>query len=129
MVATDDDKEALDLDVRRRDLERRLVEKGVLKESSTGQASQAESTGTEKKQLGQAVKLASEFLAAVVVGVVLGLGFDQITGFAPWGMVVFLFLGVAAGVLNMLRAIGAVEPYQAGHQHQGERQKGDKSPD
>jgi len=123
MVATDDNKDELDLVVRRRDLEMRLVEKGVLKHPKAGQKSRIDQEKGEKKQFGQAVKLASEFLAAVVVGVVLGLGLDQITGFSPWGLVVFLFLGFAAGVLNMLRAVGYVEP------HRGDRQQADQSSD
>jgi len=105
MVATE--RELENLEKRRRDLEGRLREKGALKNEADTLKQQ-----DEKPQMGQAMKLASEFLAAVVVGVLLGLGFDQITGFAPWGLVVFLFLGFASGVLNMLRAVGYVKPNQ-----------------
>lgn len=66
---------------------------------------------------GQAIKLSSEFLAAVVVGVVLGLGFDKILGLSPWGLIFFLFMGFAAGVLNVLRAAGHVPPSQVGQQN------------
>jgi len=93
------------LAARRRELEKQLREKGVLKEPEL-----IEESPPEKTNFGQAVKLASEFLAAVIVGVVLGLGFDQITGLTPWGLVVFLLLGFAAGIVNMLRAVGYVEP-------------------
>jgi len=104
MVATEDEAEILS--ARRHELERRLREKGVLKEPES-----SPELVLEKTNFGQAVKLASEFLAAVIVGVVLGLGFDQVTGYTPWGLVVFLFLGFAAGVLNMLRSVGYVEPH------------------
>jgi len=113
-VTNDDDK---NLAERRRKLEVRLVEQGVLRNEP------AQAKSTEKASAGQAVRLASEFLAAVVVGVMLGLGFDQVTGFSPWGLVVFLFLGFAAGVLNMLRSVGYVDP------HPVERQRNDESLD
>lgn len=55
-----------------------------------------------------AVKLSSEFIAGVVVGVVLGYLFDRFLGTSPWGLIGFLLLGFCAGVLNVLRSTGAV---------------------
>jgi ATP synthase protein I len=55
-----------------------------------------------------AVKLSSEFIAGVVVGAFLGYLFDRFLGTAPWGMIILLLLGFCAGVLNVLRSIGAV---------------------
>ncbi|MDF1606632.1 AtpZ/AtpI family protein [Hoeflea sp. YIM 152468] len=55
-----------------------------------------------------AVKLSSEFIAGVVVGVLLGYLFDRFLGTSPWGLIVFLLLGFCAGVLNVLRSTGAV---------------------
>jgi len=116
MVATGGNEQ--DLARRRHDLTRQLTQKGILRDKQTEIDSQS-----DKKQIGQAIKLGSEFLAAIVVGVMLGLGFDQVTGFSPWGLVVFLFLGFAAGILNMLRAVGYVQP------HPMDRQNNNKSLD
>ncbi|WP_237155075.1 AtpZ/AtpI family protein [Oryzibacter oryziterrae] len=58
--------------------------------------------------IGQAVKMGSEFVAGVIVGFVIGYTIDQVFGTKPWGMIVFLLLGFAAGTLNVLRAVGAV---------------------
>ena len=55
---------------------------------------------------GMAVKLSSEFIAAVIVGGALGFGFDYLLGTSPWGLIVFFFLGFAAAVLNVLRSVG-----------------------
>ena len=55
-----------------------------------------------------AVKLSSEFIAGVIVGVLLGYLFDRFLGTSPWGLIVFLLLGFCAGVLNVLRSTGAV---------------------
>ena len=55
---------------------------------------------------GQAVKLASEFVAGILVGAALGWGLDRVAGTSPWGLIGFLLLGFCAGVLNVVRAAG-----------------------
>ncbi|WP_333822043.1 AtpZ/AtpI family protein [Pinisolibacter sp.] len=56
----------------------------------------------------QATKVASEFVAGVIVGAGIGWGIDKAAGTTPWALIVFLLLGFAAGVLNVLRAEGKV---------------------
>ena len=56
---------------------------------------------------GAAVRLGSEFIAAVLVGAALGWGLDKVAGTSPWGLMVLLLLGFAAGVTNVVRAAGA----------------------
>ncbi|MYZ47704.1 AtpZ/AtpI family protein [Propylenella binzhouense] len=56
-----------------------------------------------------AFRLASEFVAGVLVGAALGWGLDMLAGTGPWGMIVFLMLGFAAGVLNVLRSAGRIK--------------------
>ncbi len=63
---------------------------------------------------GQAMKLSSEFIAGIAVGAGLGWGIDKLAGSSPWGLVVFLLLGFAAGVLNVLRSVGKVAEF--GHE-------------
>jgi ATP synthase protein I len=55
---------------------------------------------------GQAFRLASEFVAGVLVGAALGWGLDQVAGTSPWGLIGLLLLGFCAGVLNVVRAAG-----------------------
>ena len=55
---------------------------------------------------GMAFRLASEFVAGVLVGAALGWGFDTVAGTSPWGLIVLLLLGFAAGVVNVIRAAG-----------------------
>lgn len=57
---------------------------------------------------GYAVKVSSEFIAGITVGAILGFGFDSYFGTSPWGLIVLLMLGFAAGVLNVLRSVGKV---------------------
>jgi len=53
-------------------------------------------------------RLSSELVAGVVVGAGLGWGIDRLLGVGPWGIIVFLLLGFAAGVLNVMRSAGVV---------------------
>jgi len=51
-------------------------------------------------------RLSTEFVAAVLVGAGLGWLIDRGLGISPWGLTVFLLLGFAAGVLNVMRSAG-----------------------
>lgn len=68
---------------------------------------------------GQALKLSSEFIAGVAVGAGLGWLIDRVAGTSPWGLIVFLLLGFAAGVLNVLRSAGMVAEVGLGKARDG----------
>jgi len=53
-------------------------------------------------------RLSSELVAGVVVGAGLGWLIDRWLGVSPWGLIVFLLLGFAAGVLNVMRSAGLI---------------------
>ena len=53
--------------------------------------------------LGQALRLGIELVAGVAVGGFIGWALDRFLGTAPLLMVVFLGLGAAAGILNVVR--------------------------
>ncbi len=54
--------------------------------------------------MGQALKLSTEMIAGVAVGGFIGWALDRWLGTAPILMVVFLFIGGAAGILNVVRS-------------------------
>ena len=55
--------------------------------------------------LGQAVRIGTEMLAALIVGGGLGWAADTyLFSSGPWGMVVGLIVGAAAGIRNAMRA-------------------------
>ena len=91
-----------DLNERRERLSRAL--EGQRGEEAARQPKQSQSSG-----YGQALKLGSEFIAGVLVGVALGWGFDSVAGTSPWGLIVFLMLGFAAGVMNVIRSSGSMK--------------------
>lgn len=53
-------------------------------------------------------RMSTELVAGVIVGAGLGWLIDRWLGISPWGLIVFLLLGFAAGVLNVMRAAGVV---------------------
>jgi ATP synthase protein I len=53
-------------------------------------------------------RLSSELVAGVLVGGGIGWGLDRLLGISPWGLIVFLLLGFAAGVLNVMRSAGVI---------------------
>ncbi len=54
--------------------------------------------------LSRGLRFGTEFIAAIAVGTVLGLAVDQVFGSAPWGLLVLVVFGFAAGVLNIMRS-------------------------
>lgn len=56
------------------------------------------------KGMGIGFRMASDFAAAVIVGVVLGLGIDAVFKVSPWGVIICLMLGFIAGVRNVVAA-------------------------
>ena len=66
------------------------------------------------RRFGLALRLGADFVAGVVVGGAIGWGIDRLFGTSPWGLIVFVLLGFAAGVLTVLRTAGLVEQGPAG---------------
>jgi ATP synthase protein I len=74
-------------------------------ETEPGQGAHADPSA-----LARGFRLSAEFVAGILVGAALGWLIDRWLGISPWGMIVLLLLGFAAGVLNLMRAVGAVPP-------------------
>ena len=54
--------------------------------------------------IGTAFKLSTELVAAVAVGTIIGFIFDKAFGTKPWFILIFFFVGVVAGITNVIRS-------------------------
>ena len=61
-------------------------------------------TDTNAASLGKALKISTELVASVVVGSTLGYILDSWFDTKPLLMIIFFFIGVAAGILNVFRS-------------------------
>ena len=59
--------------------------------------------------MGSAFKLGTELVAAVAVGTIIGFILDNWFGTKPWLIIIFFFLGAAAGMLNVIRAANKLQ--------------------
>ena len=59
--------------------------------------------------MGNAFKLGTELVAAVAVGTIIGFILDGWFDTKPWLMIIFFFLGAAAGMLNVIRAANKMQ--------------------
>ncbi len=84
---------------RRLDAARRTSEGAAARrDANAGAASSANG-------LALAWRVARELVVAILVGTAIGWAFDRWVGTRPWGMIVMFFLGTAAGMLNVWRAV------------------------
>ena len=54
--------------------------------------------------IGAAFKLSTELVVAVVIGTIIGFILDNTFGTTPWLIIIFFFLGVTAGIVNVFRS-------------------------
>ena len=54
--------------------------------------------------IGAAFKLSTELISAVAVGTIIGFILDNTFGTNPWLIIIFFFVGVVAGILNVIRS-------------------------
>jgi ATP synthase protein I len=91
------------------DLSARLQRLGERLDQQKGTSRQVESGSSSKSDpsaLARGFRLSTELVGGVAVGAFIGWALDRWLGISPWGMIVFLLLGFAAGVVNVMRAAG-----------------------
>ena len=54
--------------------------------------------------IGTAFKLSTELVSAVAIGTIIGLVLDNTFGTKPWLIIIFFFVGVVAGIINVFRS-------------------------
>ena len=59
--------------------------------------------------MGSAFKLGTELVSAVAVGTIIGFILDSWFDTKPWLIIIFFFLGTAAGILNVIRTANRMQ--------------------
>ena len=54
--------------------------------------------------IGSAFKLSTELVSAVAVGTIIGFILDKTFGTKPWLILIFFFVGVIAGITNVIKS-------------------------
>ena len=54
--------------------------------------------------IGAAFKLSTELVSAVAVGTIIGFILDKTFGTKPWLILIFFFIGVVAGITNVIKS-------------------------
>ena len=76
--------------------------------------------------LGQGLRIGIEMVVSVAVGAGLGYFIDNWAGTTPLFMIVFLFLGFAAGIMNVLRIARGLDEAVGFGRAMGEKEARDK---
>ena len=58
----------------------------------------------EKSSFGKAFQLSTELVSAVLVATIIGFILDNWFDTKPWLIIIFFFIGVAAGIINVIRS-------------------------
>jgi ATP synthase protein I len=101
------------LSARLRSLGKRLDQTGSRKPVGTDSGRPV----SDPSAMARGFRLSTELVAGVIVGAIIGWLLDRWLGISPWGMIVFLLLGFAAGVLNVMRAAGIAPDRGNGNKH------------
>ncbi len=86
-----------------RDLALRIAQARREREREDNRASQDHSR--QMSGLARGMRIGTEFVAAIMVGTGLGYLIDLGLGSSPWGMLILLLVGFAAGVFNVIRVV------------------------
>jgi ATP synthase protein I len=95
-------------------LEHRLSEVRDSRNIRTDQSEAGSGDGSARASaMALGFRLSSELVAGVLVGALMGWGFDRLLSTSPFGLIVFVLVGFVAGVLNVIRSAG-VAPGKTG---------------
>ena len=79
----------------------------------TAKSSNTPNTKKNKESgAGFGFKISTEIIAALVVGVGIGLIVDKYLGTKPFGLIIFFIFGALAGFLNVYRVMRRIEKQQ-----------------
>src|ERR1700744_750707 len=91
-------------------LEHRLSEVRGNRNIRTNQSEAGSGDGSARASaMALGFRLSSELIAGVLVGGLMGWGFDRLLSTSPFGLIAFVLLGFTAGVVNVIRWAGVAQ--------------------
>jgi len=106
--------EEAELSARLGSLDRRLSEIRDRRLKTEQSAGEGGNSAARASAMALGFRLSSELIAGVVVGALIGWGFDRLLSTSPFGLIVFTLLGFVAGVVNVVRSSGAGQNRRSG---------------
>ena len=67
-------------------------------------ASDSSKNDSPSSSMGAAFKMSTELVSAVAVGTIIGFILDNWFGTKPWLILIFFFVGVIAGIMNVIKS-------------------------
>ncbi len=74
---------------------------------------------------GFGLRVGVDLVAGVLVGLALGYGLDHVLGTKPWMLIIFIILGMAAGMMNVFRTLSGMG-YAVGYRRPSAENKKDE---
>ena len=62
-----------------------------------------------RSNIGEAFKMSTELVSAVAVGTIIGFILDKWFGTKPWLILTFFFVGVIAGIMNVIKTAKKIQ--------------------
>ena len=64
---------------------------------------------TEPKGLGIGIKISLDLISPIIVGILIGLGFDKIFSTKPVFFLIFLLLGIITGFIGVIKSMKSLK--------------------
>jgi len=80
-----------------------------VRDAQTANAPKNERGINESHAYGMAMRLVAELVSGLLVGLLIGWLLDKALGTKPWMLIIFIFLGLGAGIFNVMRAAKQIE--------------------
>ncbi len=82
-----------------------------------------ENAVNESHAYGMAMRLVAELISGLIVGLMIGWLLDKALGTKPWMLIIFIFLGLGAGIFNVMRAARQIEEAEARKREEADKAK------
>lgn len=110
-----------------RDLASRIA--SAKRERDRGANRASDDASTDMNGMARGMRMGTEFMAAVIVGAVIGYLIDLGLGTSPWGLLILVLMGFAAGTMNVIRVVAEMNAASSFAPGPGSAGEADKNSD